>query len=52
MTGLLGIRDPQAVKKWGKKYRREGVRAFGKVKGRPRKSENEQAELERLRMDA
>ena len=35
----------------GKKYRREGASAFGKVKGRPRKSENEQAELERLRME-
>ena len=51
VTALLGIRDPQAVKEWGKQYRREGVSAFSKVKGRPRKSENEQAELERLRME-
>lgn len=51
VTALLEIRDPHAVKEWGKKYRREGARAFGKVKGRPHKSENEQAELERLRME-
>lgn len=51
VTALLEIRDSHAVKEWGKKYRREGASAFGKVKGRPRKSENEQAELERLRME-
>lgn len=51
VTALLGIRDPHAVKEWGKQYRREGASAFTKVKGRPRKSENEQAELERLRME-
>lgn len=51
VTALLGIRDLHAVKAWGKQYRREGVRAFSKVKGRARKSENEQAELERLRME-
>jgi len=51
VTALLEIRDPHAVKEWGKKYRREGANAFGKVKGRPHKSENEQAELERLRME-
>ena len=51
VTAILRIRDPHAVKEWGKKYRREGVSAFNRVKGRPRKSENEQAELERLRME-
>jgi len=51
VTAILGIRDPHAVKEWGKQYRREGVSAFSKVKGRPRKCENEQAELERLRME-
>lgn len=51
VTALLEIRDRHAVKEWGKKYRHEGASAFGKVKGRPRKSENEQAELERLRME-
>ena len=51
VTALLGIRDLHAVKEWGKKYRREGVSAFSKAKGRPRKSKNAQAELERLRME-
>ena len=51
VTALLGIRDPHAVKEWGKKYRREGTTAFNKAIGRPRKSENEQTELERLRME-
>jgi transposase-like protein len=41
ITKLLGIENPYAVKEWGKK----------KPKGRPRKRENEQAELERLRME-
>jgi transposase len=51
VTALLEIRDPHAVKEWGKQYRREAGSAFSKVKGRSRKSENEQAELERLRME-
>lgn len=51
VTALLEIRDPHLVKEWGKKYRREGASAFGKAKGRPPKRENEQAELERLRME-
>ena len=51
VTKLLEIRDPHAVKAWGKKYRREGVSAFRKVKGRPRKRDNEQTELQRLRME-
>ena len=51
ITELLGIRNPYAVKQWGQLYRCEGVSALKKAKGRPRKSENEQAELERLRME-
>jgi transposase-like protein len=51
VTALLGIRDPHAVKEWGKKYRREGANAFMKARGRPHKIESEQAELERLRME-
>ena len=51
VTALLEIRHPHAVKKWGQKYRREGASAFWKAKGRPRKHETEQAELERLRME-
>jgi len=51
VTALLGIGNAYAVKEWGKLYRREGVSALKKAKGRPRKSENEQTELERLRME-
>ena len=51
VTKLLGIRDPHAVKEWGKLYRHEGVSGLKKAKGRPRKSETEQAELKRLRME-
>ena len=51
ITELLGIRNPYAVKQWGQLYRRGGVSALQKAKGRPRKGENEQAELERLRME-
>ncbi len=51
VTALLGIGNPYAVKQWGQLYRREGVSALKKAKGRPRKRESEQAELERLRME-
>ena len=51
VTALLGIGHANAVKKWGQVYRREGRSGLKKTKGRPRKSESEQAELERLRME-
>jgi transposase-like protein len=51
VTALLGIGHANAVKEWGKLYRREGVAGLKKAKGRPRKSESEPAELERLRME-
>jgi transposase-like protein len=51
ITQLLEIGNPYAVKEWGKLYRREGVSALKKTKGRPCQSENEQTELERLRME-
>jgi transposase-like protein len=51
VTALLGIGHANAVKEWGQVYRREGIRGLKKTKGRPRKSETEQAELERLRME-
>jgi transposase-like protein len=51
ITTLLGIGNPYAVKEWGKLYRHGGVEALKKAKGRPRESESEQAELERLRME-
>ena len=51
VTALLGIGNPYAVKEWGKLYRHGGAGALKKAKGRPQASENEQAELERLRME-
>ena len=51
VTALLGIGHANAVKEWGQIYRREGVSGLKKTKGRPRKSESEPTELERLRME-
>lgn len=51
VTAQLGIGNPYAVKEWGQLYRREGVSALKKTKGRRHKSESEQSELERLRME-
>jgi transposase len=52
ITALLEIRDPHRVKVWLKQYRRDGLHAFTKPLGRPRKQpEDAQAELERLRME-
>lgn len=48
----LGLRNEWLVKRWVGQNRQEGVEAFHKPKGRPRKqAESEQAELERLRME-
>jgi transposase-like protein len=52
ITQILAIRDPQRVRVWLRRYRREGATGFSKVQGRPRKqAESQQAELERLRME-
>ena len=51
VTALLGIGHANAVKEWGKLYRYEGIGGLKKAKRRPRKSESEPAELERLRME-
>ena len=52
ITNTLDVRDSQRVKKWLWQYRREGAEGFNNPLGRPRKrAENEQAELERLRME-
>lgn len=52
ITAMLGIHDPEAVKKWLRRYRREGVEGFHKPVGRPPKRlESEQEELKRLRME-
>lgn len=51
ITQTLAIVDPGRVKVWVRAYRKEGVRAFAKPKGRPRKQPSPQDELERLRME-
>ncbi len=52
ITQALGLRSMDRVEAWVRQYRREGVQAFNKVLGRPRKNpESEQAELVRLRME-
>ena len=52
IKAALGLRSEGRVKAWVGQYRREGVEAFNKPIGRPRKQqESEQAELERLRME-
>ena len=52
VTKTLGLRSVGRVEVWTRQYRREGVAAFTKPIGRPRKvAESEQTELERLRME-
>jgi len=49
---ILGLRLKKRVEVWVRQYRREGIAAFYKPKGRPRKrAESPAAELERLRME-
>ena len=47
----LGIRKAERIERWVAMYRKEGEMSFLKPKGRPRKRESEQSELERLRME-
>ena len=47
----LSIRRADRIERWVAMYRKEGELSFHKAKGRPRKSESEQSELERLRME-
>jgi transposase-like protein len=52
ITDMLGIRDPDRVKAWLKRYRREGAEGFSKVRrGRPPKRENTAAYIARLEME-
>ena len=52
ITAALKLRSEGRVEVWTRQYRREGIEAFNKPKGRPRKEpESEQSELERLRME-
>lgn len=52
ITKALGLRSPGRVEVWTRQYRREGIEAFTKPLGRPRKvAESKDAELVRLRME-
>jgi len=47
----LGIRKAARIEAWVRMYRQEGELSFHKPIGRPLKTEAEQRELERLRME-
>ena len=47
----LKIRKPDRIKAWVRMYRQEGELSFHKPIGRPLKSQAEERELERLRME-
>ena len=51
ITAALGIRDREAVKKWLRRYRREGEAAWTAPLGRPRQAESVEAEVARLRLE-
>ncbi len=51
ITQVLGLRDPNRVKRWVHAYRQEGWAAFDKPQGRPRAENREPVELARLRME-
>ena len=51
IVGRLGIRDPKRVKVWLHQYRKEGKAGLMKPKGRPKKKEDPEAEVKRLRME-
>jgi transposase len=47
----LNIRKPDRIKAWVRMYRREGELSFHKLIGRPVKTESEEWEVKRLRME-
>ena len=51
VAARLGIRKAERIKAWVRVYRREGELSFHKPIGRPVKTESEERELERLRME-
>lgn len=51
VAARLEIRKAERIEVWVRMYRGEGELSFHKPIGRPRKSESEPAELERLRME-
>jgi transposase-like protein len=51
VAAKLEIRKAERIEAWVGMYRREGEASFHKPIGRPLKSEAEERELERLRME-
>jgi transposase-like protein len=51
VAARLAIRKAARIKAWVRMYRQEGELSFRKPIGRPLKSQAEQRELERLRME-
>lgn len=51
VAARLAIRKSERIEVWVRKYREEGEASFHKPIGRPLKSQAEERELERLRME-
>jgi transposase-like protein len=51
VAGRLGIRKADRIEVWVREYRESGEASLLKPVGRPLKTESEQRELERLRME-
>jgi transposase-like protein len=51
VAARLEIRKAERIEVWVRMYRQEGERSFHKPIGRPLKSQAEERELERLRME-
>jgi transposase len=51
IAAKLEIRKSERIEAWVRMYRQEGVLSFHKPIGRPPKSEAQERELERLRME-
>ncbi len=47
----LGVRKAKRIKAWVRDYRKEGELGLHKVKGRPRKQEDQAAYIARLEME-
>lgn len=47
----LGIRKAKRIEVWVRDYRKEGALGLQKVKGRPRKKEDQAAHIARLEME-
>jgi transposase-like protein len=51
VANKLNLRKPGRIKAWVRMYREEGELSFHKPIGRPVKTESEEREVERLRME-